>query len=135
MGRSENWLTRVKKLAAGWYGRILLSLFALTMLAYVIVFATAFADLPLDIGPTHQFFLLFSHCVPMFFLEIILCETARPLWRVLVPLILIAIPVLIFVTVGEFYVLAWMLSGIWCIAPVVGALCGRLVWSIKQHLT
>ncbi len=124
----------MKKIFANKNNRISLALFLSTMVAYVIIFATAFVKLPISIGPVHQLLLLLFHFVPMFFLELLLCQLTRPLWRILAPTLLLAVPVLIFVAVGEFYVLAWILAGLWCIAPVVGSLLAYLVWHINHRL-
>ncbi len=75
----------MKKIFANKNNRILLALFLLTMAVYVGIFATAFSELPIRIGPVHQLLLLLFHFVPMFFLELLLCQLPRPLWRILVP--------------------------------------------------
>ena len=110
----------MKKVFENKADKILLALFLPTMAAYVAIFATAFSHLPLDIGPDHQFLLLFFHFIPMFFLQLLLCRLARPLWRVLIPVLLLAVPALFFVITAEFHVIAWILAGWWCVAPAVG---------------
>lgn len=124
----------MKKIFANKNNRILLALFLLTMVAYVIIFATAFVKLPIDIGPVHQCLLLCFHFVPMFFLELLLCQLTQSLWRVFIPALLLVGPVIAFVVIGEFYMLAWILAGLWCIAPIVGSLLAYLVWHINHRL-
>jgi len=125
---------RVKNIFGRRNSKILLILFLLTMAVYVGIFATAFAELPIRIGPVHQLLLLLFHFVPMFLLELLLCQLTRPLWRMLVPILLLAVPVLVFVAVGEFYMAAWILAGLWCVAPVMGMLLACLVWHIRHQL-
>ncbi len=127
-------VVKMKKAFASRSSRILLALFLPTMAAYIVIFAAAFSELPLGIGPVHQFLLLFFHFIPMFFLEILLCRLAHPFWRVLVPVLLLAVPVFIFAAVGEFYVMAWILAGFWCIAPAAGSILACLVWYISHQL-
>ena len=62
------------------------------MAVYTAAFAAAFPDLPLNIPPWHQLLLLYFHAFPMFFLQLLLCRRARAVWRLLVPLALLAVP-------------------------------------------
>ena len=70
----------------------LLGCFAVTMAVYTAAFTAAFSDLPLNIPPWHQLLLLYFHAFPMFFLQLLLCRRARAVWRLLVPLALLAVP-------------------------------------------
>lgn len=110
--------------------RVLWALLGLTMAAYAVVFGSAFSELPLNIPSWHQGLLLYSHLIPMFFLQLVLCRTARLPWRFLVPLVLLAIPVLVFVALADWDLRAWILAGVWCIAPVLGCALGWLVWGL-----
>ena len=58
---------------------------------YTAAFTAAFSDLPLNIPPWHQLLLLYFHAFPMFFLQLLLCRRARAVWRLLVPLALLAV--------------------------------------------
>lgn len=124
----------MKKIFAERSSRILSALFLVTMAVYVVIFAAAFAELPINIGPLHQCLLLYFHFIPMFLLELLLCKLARPVWRIFVPMIILAIPVLIFAAVAEFHVIAWILAGSWCIAPAAGSLLACLVWYLNRRL-
>ena len=112
--------------------RILWALFGLTMAAYAVVFGSAFSELPLNIPNWHQGLLLFSHAIPLFFLQLALCRMTGPRWRFLLPLILLAVPVLVFVAVADWDLRAWVLAGFWCVAPLLGCALGWLVFGITR---
>ena len=76
----------------------LLGCFAVTMAVYTAAFTAAFSDLPLNIPPWHQLLLLYFHAFPMFFLQLLLCRRARAVWRLLVPLALLAVPGVLFLS-------------------------------------
>lgn len=122
----------MKKICADLCSKILLALFLPAMAAYLFIFVTAFAELPVNIEPPHQFLLLFSHFIPMFLLELLLCRIARPLWRLLAPAILIAAPALIFVAICGFHAMGWLLAVFWCVAPLAGSVLAGLVWHISR---
>lgn len=124
----------MKKVLANRSNSIMLALFLSTMIAYIIIFATAFAELPISIGPVHQLLLPYFHFIPMFFLELLLCKLTRPFLQALVPVILLAIPVLIFVATCGFHIMAWVLAGIWSVAPIIGSLLAFLIWRISRWL-
>ena len=113
--------------------RILLALCIFFFVLYAIIFGVAFADLPLNIPPWHQFLLLYFHFVPMFFLELLLCRTAKLRWRLLVPLIPLILVGLWFLSTAEWYLMAWILFGIWCVPPLLGCLAGWVVWHITKR--
>lgn len=110
----------------------LLLLTLVTFAAYAVILATAFWDLPLDIPPEHQFLLLYAHCIPMFFLELLLCRRANWAWRLRLPVLLLAIPGVWFLATAEWYLLAWVLVGWWCVAPAAGCLLAWMVWGVQQ---
>ena len=66
--------------------KILLTLFLMSLAAYLVIFLSAFWDLPLNIPPWHQGLLLYFHSIPMFFLQLLLCRLAKPHWRLFAPL-------------------------------------------------
>ena len=99
---------------------VLLSLTLITFAAYAAVLVTAFWDLPLDIPPWHQLLLLYAHFIPMFLLELLLCRTAKLKWRILLPAVLLAVPGLWFVASAEWYAMAWVLAGWWCVPDRLG---------------
>ena len=113
---------------------VLLALTLISLAAYAAVFAAAFADLPMDIPPWHQVLLLYSHFIPMFLLELLLCRVARARWRILLPAALLMLPGLWFLITAEWYVLAWVLFGWWCAAPVLGCLTAWAVWAVSRRL-
>lgn len=110
--------------------RILWVLFWLTMAAYAVVFGSAFSELPLNIPNWHQGLLLYFHFVPAFFLQLSLCRMTGPRRRFLLPVLLLAVPVLVFVAVADWALMAWVLAGFWCIAPLLGCALGWLVWGV-----
>lgn len=114
--------------------RILLLLFLLSFVVYAVSFYVAFADLPLNIPTWHQFLLLYFHFVPMFFLEWLLCRTAKLRWRILLPLLPLVLVGLWFLSTAEWYLMAWFFFGIWCVPPVLGCLAGWGVWAIEKRL-
>ena len=52
--------------------KILLTLFLMSLAAYLVIFLSAFWDLPLNIPPWHQGLLLYFHSITMFFLKLLL---------------------------------------------------------------
>ena len=77
--------------------KILLTLFLMSLAAYLVIFLSAFWDLPLNIPPWHQGLLLYFHSIPMFLLQLLLCRLAKPHWRLFAPLMLLLVPGLVFV--------------------------------------
>lgn len=114
--------------------RVLLALTLVTFAVYAAIFGAAFRDLPLDIPPEHQFLLLYAHCVPMFFLELLLCRRGNWVWRLLLPAVLLAVPGLWFLATAEWYLLAWLLVGWWCVAPAAGCLLAWIVWGASRSI-
>ena len=114
--------------------QLLLLLFLLSFVIYAVIFAAAFAELPLNIPPWHQFLLLYFHCIPMFFLEWLLCRTAKLRWRLLLPLIPLVLVGIWFLSTAEWYLMAWILFGVWCVAPLTGCLAGWIVWLLSGWL-
>ncbi len=111
---------------------ILRALFLLSLAAYLVIFVSAFWDLPLNIPPWHQGLLLYFHAIPMFFLQLLLCRLAKPLWRLLVPLALLLVPGLVFVGSAGWYLMGWILFLYWCVAPAAGCALAWLVWGAGQ---
>ena len=104
-------------------------LFTATLAVYLVIFGTAFADLPLRIPPWHQLLLLYFHFFPMCFLQLLLCRQAGVLWRLLVPLALLAVPGAVFLNTAGWMVMGWILFLWWCIAPALGSALGWLLWA------
>ena len=94
--------------------KILLTLFLMSLAAYLVIFLSAFWDLPLNIPPWHQGLLLYFHSIPMFFLQLLLCRLAKPHWRLFAPLMLLLVPGLVFVGSAGWAVLGWVLFLYWC---------------------
>ena len=109
----------------------LLGCFAVTMAVYTAAFAAAFSDLPLNIPPWHQLLLLYFHAFPMFFLQLLLCRRARAVWRLLVPLALLAVPGVLFLSAAGWMVMGWFLLLWWCAAPLLGSALAWLVWAVS----
>ena len=106
--------------------KILLAVFLLTLTPYAAFFVYCFSELPLSITPPQQALLLYSHSIPIFFLQLLLCRTVKLCWRLLIPLILLLIPGLVFTSTAGWHVIAWVLFGLWCIAPAAGCV---LAWA------
>ena len=114
--------------------RVLLVLTLVTFAGYGVIFGAAFRTLPLDIPPDHQFLLLYAHGIPVFCLELLLCRRARWVWRLLLPAVLLAVPGVWFLAAAEWYLLAWLLVGWWCVAPLAGCLLAWIVWGVQRGL-
>ena len=108
--------------------KILLTLFLMSLAAYLVIFLSAFWDLPLNIPPWHQGLLLYFHSIPMFFLQLLLCRLAKPHWRLFAPLMLLLVPGLVFVGSAGWAVLGWVLFLYWCAAPAAGCILAWVVW-------
>ena len=108
--------------------RVLGVLFLVSAVAYLIIFAVCFSELPLNIAPWLQALLLYFHFIPFCLLQLLLCRLARLCWRLLIPLAALVIPGLIWAALCGWMAMGWLLWGFWCIAPVAG--CG-LAWIIQ----
>lgn len=113
--------------------RLLFALFLGTFAGYCAVFVSAFAELPLNISSAHQGLLLFSHVIPAFFLELLLCRTAALRWRLLLPALPLLAAGLWFLSRAEWHVMAWVLYLIWCIPPLAGCLTAQLVFAVYRR--
>ena len=111
---------------------ILWAVFAVSMAAYVVVFATAFAELPLNIPSWHQGLLLYFHAVPLFSLQMLLCRRAKLCFKILAPLGMLAIPGSVFLHVAQWEAMAWILYLCWCMAPVLGCALAWAIWAIGK---
>ena len=107
---------------------VLLGCFLLALVAYVLIFGSAFLELPLNISPWHQFLLLSFHLVPTFFLQLLMCHVTGPAWRLALPPAMFLVPALVFALCTGGQMLGWVLAGFWCIAPLLGCALGWLVW-------
>lgn len=112
--------------------RLLFSLFLVSFAGYCVVFVSAFAELPLNISSAHQGLLLFSHVIPAFFLELLLCRTTVFPWRLLLPVLPLLAAGLWFLSGAEWHVMAWVLYLIWCIPPLAGCLTARLLFAVYR---
>ncbi|OUP25184.1 hypothetical protein [Gemmiger sp. An194] len=112
--------------------RLLFALFLGSFAVYCAVFASAFAELPLNISSLHQGLLLFSHFIPAFFLELLLCRTAARRWRLLLPALPLLAAGLWFLSRAEWHVMAWVLYLIWCIPPLAGCLTAQLAFAVYR---
>lgn len=114
--------------------RLLLVLCVLAFGVYALVFGSAFAELPLAIPPWHLALLLYFPFVPMFLLELLLCRTAKLRWRLLVPLIPLVLVGLWFLSMAEWYLMAWILYLWWCVPSVLGCLVAWGVWAVRKRI-
>lgn len=112
---------------------LLLVLCLLSFAVYAVIFASAFAELPLNIPALHQLLLLYFPFIPMFFLELLLCRTATLLWRLILPLIPLILVGIWFLTLAEFYLLAWILFLAWCTPSLLGCLAAFSLWAIGKR--
>ena len=70
-------------------------------------------------------------CVPYVFLQLLLCRRARAVWRLLVPLALLAVPGVLFLSAAGWMVMGWFLLLWWCAAPLLGSALAWLVWAVS----
>lgn len=110
--------------------RILLGCFLASLVGYLVIFVSAFVELPLNISPLHQLLLMFFHFIPQFFLQLLVCRLEGPAWRFALPWALFLVPAFVFVAVTGGAGLAWILAGAWCVAPTLGCALGWLVWGL-----
>lgn len=110
--------------------RVLGMLFLGAAVAYLIIFAVCFSELPLNIGPWLQALLLYFHFIPFCLLQLLLCRLARPLWRLLVPLAALVVPGLVWGALCGWMAMGWLLWAIWCMAPVAGCVLAWMIWAI-----
>ena len=109
---------------------VLLGCFLAALAVYAVIFGSAFLELPLNISPWHQFLLLFFHFVPTFFLQLLMCHMTGPAWRFALPPAMFLVPALVFALCTGGQWLGWVLTGFWCIAPLLGCALGWLVWGV-----
>lgn len=112
---------------------LLLVLCLLSFAVYAVIFASAFAELPLNISPWHQLLLLYFPFIPMFFLELLLCRTATLRWRLTLPLIPLLLVGIWFLTLAEFHLPAWILFLFWCTPSLLGCLAAFGIWAIGKR--
>lgn len=114
--------------------KVLLIAFVISMVAYILIFAFAFAELPLNIPPWHQFLLLCFHFIPMFFLQLLLCRYATLCWKLLIPLILLVVPGILFLSKAEWDIIGWFIFLFWCVAPILGSAFAWIVSAIQKRI-
>lgn len=114
--------------------KILLTLCILFFIGYAVIFVSAFSELPLNVPLWHQGLLLYGHFFPMFFLELLLCSTAQVRWRIFLPVALLLLPGLWFLSASEWYMMAWILFLLWCIPALLGCLVAWAIWAIYKRL-
>ena len=85
---------------------ILCFLFLLFLLIYILVCRSCFKSLPVDCPTCHIWVVLYFQCVPMFFLQLLLCRKTRIFFRVMIPIILAILVGLVF-----FYTIDWHAAG------------------------
>lgn len=107
-------------------------LFLGAAVAYLIIFAVCFSELPLNIPPWLQALLLYFHFIPFCLLQLLLCRLVRPLWRLLVSLAALVVPGFVWLCLVGWAALGWVLWAIWCMAPVAGCLLAWMIWGIAQ---
>ena len=112
---------------------LLLALCLLSFAVYAVIFASAFAELPLNISTWHQLLLLYFPFIPMFFLELLLCRTATLRWRLILPLIPLLLVGIWFLTLAEFHLPAWILFLFWCTPSLLGCLTAFGIWAIGKR--
>ena len=113
--------------------KLLFGLFAAALALYLVIFGTAFADLPLNVPNWHLALLLYFHFFPMLFLQLLLCRRTRVVWRLLVPLALLAVPGVIFLNTADWMAMGWILFLWWCGAPVLASPLGWLAWAVFER--
>ena len=87
---------------------VLLLLFIVSLIIYIVIFASAFMDLPMNIPPWHQLLLLAFHFFPMLFLELLLCQNAKLKWRLLIPILSLLAVGVWFLSFAGWELLGWL---------------------------
>lgn len=113
---------------------VLFPLFILSLIIYIVIFVSAFAELPMNIPPWHQLLLLTFHFFPMLFLELLLCRNAKLKWRLLIPMLCLLAVGVWFLSFAGWELLGWLLFLFWCIAPLLGSLVACGIWAITKKL-
>lgn len=112
--------------------RIVTGGFAVTLAVYVIAAAVCFSDLPLSWQPDWLVqVVMFFQCVPMFFLQILLCGYAKVIWRLVVPIFTMLSVGIPFLHFADWHPMAWIFYGVWAGAAATGCVVGWLIWAIS----
>ena len=111
---------------------LLVRILVVSLVIYLVFFAFCFGTLPLECPPWQQGVLLSVHLVPMFCLQLLLCRRARAVWRVLVPLAVLAVAGTAFLAAADWSVVGWVLFLYWCTAPVLGCVLAWVVWVMGE---
>ena len=112
--------------------QILLFLSLLSLVIYCAIFASCFSELPINPSPLHQRLVLYVHCIPMFFVQLLLCRLSKRWWWRLIPFLPILVVGFVFMHFAEWYILGWILVLWWSVAPTVGCLLAWAVFFLRR---
>ena len=111
--------------------RVLSRLFWVTAAGYAVIFVSAFWHLPIDIPVWHQALLIYSHFVPMFLLQLMLCRTRSIPVRLFLPLGILAGVGLVWLCLTQWTLLGWVLFAYWCTAPLTGCAVAWVAYGVS----
>ncbi len=111
--------------------RVLSRLFWVTAVGYAVIFVSAFWHLPIDIPVWHQALLIYSHFIPMFLLQLILCRTRSIPVRLFLPLGILAGVGLVWLCLTQWTLLGWVLFAYWCTAPLTGCAVAWVAYGVS----
>lgn len=114
--------------------RIWLCSFAITLIVYLLIFISCFTEIPINRPTWHIRLLLYFHIIPMFCLQLLLCRRARVRWRLMIPIILLAVPGFIFLNSIDWDIGGWIFFLIWCVAPLLGCMVAWVVWGVMEYV-
>lgn len=112
--------------------RILFWIFLLSLIVYIVLFSTAFSNLPLNLAPWHQAMLLYFHSIPTFCLQLLLCRRANLRWRLLLPTFPLIVTGVFFLSFVDWHIMGWALFLLWCAAPILGSALAWAVWGMGR---
>lgn len=111
--------------------RILSRLCWVTAAIYVAIYVSAFWHLPIDIPVWHQALLIYSHFIPMFLLQLMLCRTRSIPVRLFLPLGILAGVGLVWLCLTQWTLLGWVLFAYWCTAPLTGCAVAWVAYGVS----
>lgn len=111
---------------------ILCFLFLLFLLIYILVCRSCFKSLPVDCPTCHIWVVLYFQCVPMFFLQLLLCRKTRIFFRVMIPIILAILVGLVFFYTIDWHAAGWVFFLVWCISYFAGCTLAWITWIIGR---
>lgn len=101
---------------------------------YIFAVVRCFVELPIDRPTWNIRLILYFHGIPMFFFQLLLCRLAKPCYRVLTPVILLAVVGCIFLSTVDWDAPGWLFFLIWSIFYVGGCAFAWIVWGVGKKI-